>query len=198
MDLVYQGNHEGTAQPLFHIDMFLTLAGRSPSGRYRVLVGDPSLAPAAPSTSARGYSMQNVYDAIAKSLEPRFDVIRNSLPLTFYTKKIQVSALNQPQDPDLHAIYLELTNAGLSEVDLRSWYFATANNALVQDAPTDRHVWLPTYGQDPNYTYLKGSDAANRELWESFGYTVTELPSFHRLARGLGAVHCIQKYLARA
>src|SRR5688500_8453169 len=198
VDLVYQGNHEGTAQPLFHIDMFLTLAGRSASGRYRLLVGDPSLAPAAPSTSAPGYSMQKVYDAIAKSLETRFDVIRNPLPLTFHTQKIAVSALHQPHDPDLHAIYVELTNAGLSEVDLRSWYFATANNALVQNAPADRHVWLPTYGHGATYSYLQASDAANRQLWESFGFTVTELPSFHRLARGLGAVHCIQKYLARA
>jgi hypothetical protein len=197
VDLVYQGNHEGTAQPLFHIDMFLTPAGRGPSGRYRLLVGDPSLGPAAPSPSATGYNMQRVYDAIAKSLETRFEILRNPLPLTFHSEKIPVSALNQPQDPDLYAIYEELTNAGLSEVDLRSWYFATANNALVQNDPADRRVWLPTYGHGATYTYLQASDKVNRQLWESLGYRVTELPSFHRLARGLGAVHCIQKYLAR-
>src|SRR5699024_1363180 len=32
----------GTAQPIFHIDMFITLAGRGASGRYRLLVGSPS------------------------------------------------------------------------------------------------------------------------------------------------------------
>ena len=198
VDHVYQANHEGTAQPLFHIDMFVTPAGRANSGKYRLLVGDPSLAPASPSTSAPGYSMQRVYDAIAKSLEADFEVLRNPLPLTFHSRKIAVASLNLPQDPDLHAIYLELNKAGLSEVELRSWYFATANNALVQNDPTDRHVWLPTYGHGAAYSYLQASDATNRKLWESLGYTVTELPSFHRLARGLGAVHCIQKYLARA
>ena len=125
-----------------------------------------------------------------------FEIVRNPLPLTFSSRRIAVADLNRPQDPDLHAIYLELTRAGLSEVDLRSWYFATANNALVQNDPADRRVWLPTYGYG-SYAYLRVSDTANRQLWESMGYAVTELPSFHRLARGLGSVHCIQKYLAR-
>src|SRR5207253_2435315 len=34
----------GVAQPIFHIDMFITLGGRLPSGKYRVVVGSPAMA----------------------------------------------------------------------------------------------------------------------------------------------------------
>lgn len=198
VDVVFQGNQQGTAQPLFHIDMFLTLAGRNADGQYQILVGDPSLAPNPPATSFAGYTMQNIYDNIDTNLKNAgFETIRNPLPLTFDPQTIPVAALNRPDDSNLYAIYLQLTNAGLTEVTLRSWYFATANNALVQNDAADRRVWLPTYGHG-SYSYLQASDQANKELWEDLGYTVVMLPSFHRLARGLGAVHCIQKYLDRS
>jgi len=197
IDHVFQGNQEGTAQPLFHIDMFLTLAGRDAANKYQVFVGDPSLAPPPASPNWNSYAMQNVYDSVARSLQNAgMSVIRNPLPLTFFSKQIQVSQLNDPTDPQLYAIYQQLTQAGVTQVALRSWYFATANNALVQVAHNDKRVWLPTYGHG-TYSYLAESDAANKRIWERLGFTVTLLPSFHRLARGLGAVHCIQKYLAR-
>jgi hypothetical protein len=197
VDHVFQGNHDGTAQPLFHIDMFLTLAGRDSANKYQVLVGDPSLAPPPASPNWNSYAMQNVYDSVARSLQNAgMTVIRNPLPITFVTKQILVSQLNDPNDPSLQAIYQQLTNEGVTQVALRSWYFATANNALVQIAQNDKHVWLPTYGHG-TYSYLAESDAANKRIWERLGFNVTALPSFHRLARGLGAVHCIQKYLAR-
>ena len=209
VDLIYQGNKNGTAQPLFHIDMFLSLAGRNSNGDYRILVGDPSLGPVVPSPNASAYSMQNVYNSIASNLSMMgFDVIRNPLPLTFTSQIINVSELNRPNDPDLYAIYTTLSAAGLTQVELRSWYFATANNALIQNGGTapERKVWLPTYGHDlrapgtyeRDYSYLQTSDNENKRIWEGLGYTVEFLPSFHKLARGLGAVHCIQKYLSRA
>ena len=55
-EVLYFGNKPGTVQPLFHIDMFVTLAGRAEDGRYRVLVGDPHLAAqilAMPDSAAR-------------------------------------------------------------------------------------------------------------------------------------------------
>ena len=57
---VYAGNAPGTRQPIFHIDMFVSLAGRGDDGRYRVLVGDPREAarltgePLQPHAMARG------------------------------------------------------------------------------------------------------------------------------------------------
>ena len=188
----------GTKQPLFHIDMFLTLAGRNAAGKYQILVGDPSLGPAPPSTSYQSYTMQDVFDRIAQHLTAQgYAVIRNPLPLTFQSKTVPVAAFNRPDAPALFAIYNELTKAGLAQVDLRSWYFATANNSLVQNDPADKRVWMPTYGHG-SYAYLQASDQDNKAVWEALGYQVELLPSFHSLARGLGAVHCIQKYLARS
>lgn len=198
VDVVFQGNHPGTAQPLFHIDMFLSLAGRD-GQKYRVFVGDPSKGPAPPSSLlVASYAMQNVYDAIANALasDGRFTVTRNPLPLTFTEQMIPVSQLNRPDDSKIYAIYGELTKAGQTQVAIRRWYFATANNALVEITSSSKTVWLPTYGHGP-YAYLKASDDANAKLWTDLGFAVKLLPSFHRLARGLGAVHCIQKYLER-
>ena len=120
---------------------------------------------------------------------------------------VDVSRFNRPNDPELYSIYTTLTNAGVAQVELRGWYFATANNALVQNATdsNDKKVWLPTYGYDlqspgtseKDYSYLQASDNANKLIWENLGYSVEMLPSFHSLARGLGAVHCIQKYVSR-
>lgn len=209
VDMVYQGNQNGTAQPLFHIDMFLSLAGRDQNGSYQILVADPSLGPATPwSMSGAGYSMQNVFNNIANNLSASgYTVIRNPLPITYSSRMLNTSDFNRPNDSELYSIYTILNGAGVSQVELRSWYFATANNALVQNTPdaNDKKVWLPTYGYDlqtpgtteKDYSYLQVSDNANKLIWENLGYTVEMLPSFHRLARGLGAVHCIQKYISR-
>jgi len=41
---LYFGNVAGTRQPLFHIDMFISLVGRTDDGRFKLLVGDPRMA----------------------------------------------------------------------------------------------------------------------------------------------------------
>jgi hypothetical protein len=198
VDMVFQGNESGTVQPLFHIDMFLTLAGRDATGKYQILVGDPSMAPIHPSVNPPAvYSMQNVYDAIADFFKSSgFNVIRNPLPLTFSTEKVQLEKLNVPDYQPIYEIYLKLHNLGLTEIELRSWYFATANNALVENTASCKRVWLPTYGYE-EYEYLQESDRKNQEIWQNLGFEVTMLPNFHSLASGLGAVHCIQKYIER-
>ena len=35
-EILYYGNNEGTMQPLFHIDMFITLVGRNDNGKFQV------------------------------------------------------------------------------------------------------------------------------------------------------------------
>ena len=197
VDMVFQGNEQGTVQPLFHIDMFLSLAGRDANGKYQILVGDPSMAPMPPSAMVNSYTMQNVYDAIADGLKSGgFTVIRNPLPLTFSKQTVKLEELNHSENEKLYRIYLELRNLGLTEVELRNWYFATSNNALVEITDTFKRVWLPTYGYD-EFKYLEDSDKKNQDIWENLGFEVTMLPNCHILASGLGAVHCIQKYIER-
>jgi hypothetical protein len=57
-------------------------------------------------------------------------------------------------------------------------------------------VLIPSYGHGP-YSHLEATDARNREIWEELGFEVRLLGDFHPFAQGLGAVHCIKKYLAR-
>jgi hypothetical protein len=171
-EIIYAGNATGTAQPLFHIDMFITLAGRDGDGRYRVLVGDPGLAAKLLGERPRPHAMQEAFDSIAAGLRRlRFTVIRNPLPLVYV------------DDPARRE---------------RFWYFATANNALVEDGGEGhRHVYLPTYAHGA-WASLTPVDERNALIWQELGFSVHLLPDCHPLAENLGAVHCIKKYLARS
>jgi hypothetical protein len=168
-ETICAGNARNTVQPLFHIDMFVTLVGKMPGGKFGVLVGDPSRAYAILGGRAPAHAMQPVFDDIAARLEAAgFEVIRNPLPLVYM------------DDPAARE---------------RLWYFATSNNALVQNGST-KEVWLPTYGYG-DWASLRKTDAANEAVWKGLGFTVHLLSDFHPFAENLGAVHCIKKYLAR-
>jgi hypothetical protein len=169
-DFAYLGNEEGTRQPLFHIDMFLTLAGRSSSGAYRVLVGDPRLAAETLGEPVPPYAMTDVFDDIAEQLADRgFEVVRNPLPLVYVSDDARRE---------------------------RTWYFATANNALVEVSDQRKRVLLPSYGHTA-WPELAATDQANVAVWEGLGFEAVLLGDFHPFAQNLGAVHCIKKYLAR-
>lgn len=169
-EVVFYGNEEGTVQPIFHLDMFITPAGRDAAGRRRVVVGDPRLAAKELGVPLWRHSMAGVFDDIARGLERRgFAVHRNPLPLVYVDDVVRRT---------------------------RVWYFATANNALVEITSSSDRIWLPTYGHGP-WSALEATDLANRRVWESLGFDVTELTDAHAIAEQLGAVHCIKKYLAR-
>jgi hypothetical protein len=169
-EIIAAGNRAGTVQPLFHIDMFITLIGRlSAPQPYRILVGDPSRAFSILGGQTPPHAMQRVFDDIAAQLElAGFEVIRNPLPLIYMDDEARRE---------------------------RYWYFATSNNALVQNAPT-KQVWLPTYGYG-SWPELQATDQANTKVWTDLGFEVHALGDFHAFAENLGAVHCIKKYLER-
>lgn len=169
-EFLYRGNGPGTVQPMFHIDMYITLVGRLASGKYQVMVGDPRMAAQTLGQELKPEAMAEIYDDIAAQFRALdFDVVRNPLPLTY------------DDDPDARE---------------RTWYFATANNALVQNNGASKKVWLPTYGHR-KWPELAATDAQNKSIWEGLGFEVAMLGDFHPFAFGLGAVHCIKKYLAR-
>jgi hypothetical protein len=168
-EVLHFGNANGTLQPLFHIDMFISLAGRVGGGPYTVLVGDPQLAADTLGEPLPEGAMQDVFDDIARGLgELGFNVIRSPLPLAY-------------DDDD--------------STRTRYWYFATGNNVLTQDTP--KKVWIPTYGHGP-WAKLAATDDAIRRIWEGLSFEVEMLPDFHPFAANLGAAHCIKKYLARS
>jgi hypothetical protein len=155
----------GRTQPIFHLDMFLTLAGRGQNGRYRVLVGDPLLADSILARTPAPNSLACIFDDIAQRLRRLgFEVIRNPLPLT----------------------YVDYVDEGV-----RSWYYATSNNCIVQvDREAGNRVWLPTYGHG-DWASLRATDEANASAWAGLGFDVTLLGDYHRFAQNLGSAHCI-------
>ena len=193
----------GAYQPIFHIDMFVTLVGRR-DDRFTVLVGDPSMADSMLGTTSP-YGLADVYDQIARTFAGAgMDVVRN--PLVHRPTRGRAFSV-----ADLRRIAERNGNAGLLEavgelaaqgagddtrVTVRSWHHVTWNNCLVEDsAPEGRHVYLPTYGGGaPD---LAGLDAHMAALWEGLQYTVHPLADFGSFARRQGVVHCIKKYLRR-
>jgi hypothetical protein len=171
LEELYAGNAPGTRQPIFHIDMFVSLAGRGADDRYRVLVGDPREAARLTGEPLQPHAMAEAFDDIARGLAARgYDVGRSPLPLV------------HEDDPQARR---------------RSWYFATSNNALVHAPAGERPtVLLPTYGHGP-FEALRETDRRHAEIWSQLGYDVVALGDFHPFASNLGAAHCITKYLGR-
>lgn len=199
------GDGVGTFQPIFHIDMFLTLVGPGAGGRFQVMVGSPALG--AELTGSRSpFGLDDVYDAIAGQLAAAgLQVVRNPLihrpeiGPTFTVVELRLMA-NQPGSESLLPAFNDLIAAGAREHDaahVRTWHHVTWNNCLVEHAPdVGRHVYLPTYGHFP-YEDLKVVDDEMTALWERLGFQVHLLGDFNPFARRQGAVHCIKKYLRR-
>ncbi|PRY03385.1 hypothetical protein CLV24_14117 [Pontibacter ummariensis] len=170
-ELFFMKNTESSAQPIFHIDMFISLAGRGEEGKYRVLVGDPRMAADSLQNDHDDLATPEVFDDIADLLtQLGFDVIRNPLPLVYVDDEAE---------------------------RVRKWYFATSNNALVEvKANDEKTVWLPSYGHG-NWQELEKTDQENKAIWQQLGFNVILLENFHPFAEHNGAVHCIKKYLKR-
>ncbi|WP_266205105.1 hypothetical protein [Pontibacter kalidii] len=170
-ELLYMRNKEGSVQPVFHIDMFLTLAGRNENGKYRVLVGDPRMASDLLHNKYAALATPEAFDEIAALLTRlKFEVIRNPLPLVYVDDE---------------------------QRRVRKWYYATYNNALVEvRSAQERTVWLPSYGHG-NWPELQRTDEENKAIWEQLGFRVILLGDFHPFAAFAGSVHCIKKYVER-
>ncbi len=175
----------GNRQPIFHIDMFLSLAGRAGRAgtKYQVLVGDPGLADRTLGWQPVAHNLQGEFDAVADQLRRLgFSVRRTPLPYV----SVDVRG----------AFEVEVDGRRVEVAGERLWYFATSNNCLVQIDGEAKDVWLPTYGHAP-FEELAATDDLHRRTWESLGFTVHQLGDFHLFAMRLGALHCIKKYLAR-
>ena len=198
------GNGVGTFQPIFHIDMFITLLGLNNHGKFEILVGSPALGDKLLGTQSP-FALDDVYDSISESLsELGFSVKRN--PLVHWPtvgKSFVFSKLNdmasQPGYETLAQAVKELASAGATEnsiVRIRDWHHITWNNCLVENSSSKgRHVYLPTFGKAK--ANLRPVDVEMKSIWEGFGFQVHLLSDFNKFAERQGVVHCIKKYLAR-
>jgi hypothetical protein len=199
------GGGTGDLQPIFHIDMFVTLAGPADDGRFRVLVGSPELADSTLGTKSP-FALQTAYDEIAAEFDRRgFAVQRN--PLVHrpqITQQLTFAALREfsgtADGAELRQVVGEFATAGAqpeSTIQVRSWHHITWNNCLVENSssagPT---VYLPTFGHGEQADLAVIDDEMDR-LWTGLGFSVVRLADFNAFASRLGVVHCIKKYLAR-
>jgi hypothetical protein len=194
----------GAFQPIFHIDMFITLVGRE-DGAFTLLVGDPAMADDMLGTSSP-YALREAYDQIAATLAAAgFEVRRNPLvhrrtPGQMVTLAELRTTADQDGDPGLAQAVRELADAGARDdttVTVRDWHHITWNNCLVENsADAGRHVYLPTFGHGRNRD-LAVIDEHMTRLWTELGFEVHPLADFNSFARRQGVVHCIKKYLRR-
>ncbi|HEV2760990.1 MAG TPA: hypothetical protein VGV86_15630 [Acidimicrobiales bacterium] len=199
------GDGAGTYQPIFHIDMFITLVGPDPDGAFNVLVGSPALGDELLGTRSP-FSLDSVFDSIAAQLAAAgMKVHRN--PLVHRPevgRSLTVAQLRdiagEPGNESLLEAVTELLAAGATdstEVRVRSWHHVTWNNCLVENSTTvGRRVYLPTFGHPPNED-LAPVDEEMKAFWERLGFSVHDLGDFNPFARRQGVVHCIKKYLGR-
>jgi hypothetical protein len=199
------GGGTGDLQPIFHIDMFVTLAGPGDDGRFRVLVGSPDLADATLGTTSP-FSLQTAYDEIAAEFAQRgFAVERN--PLVHrpeITQELSFAALREfagtADGAELREVVAAFAAAGAVDdtpIQVRSWHHITWNNCLVENSSSaGRTVYLPTFGHG-DQADLAVIDDEMEQLWTGLGFTVVRLADFNAFASRLGVVHCIKKYLGR-
>jgi hypothetical protein len=198
------GGGTGDLQPIFHIDMFVTLAGPGDDGRFRVLVGSPALADSVLGTKSP-FSLQTAYDEIAAEFSRRgFAVERN--PLVHrpeITQRLTFAALREfsgtADGAELREVVAAFAAAGAADdttIQVRSWHHITWNNCLVESSSTGRTVYLPTFGHGAQADLVVIDDEMER-LWTGLGFTVVRLADFNAFASRLGVVHCIKKYLGR-
>lgn len=205
--LDYMLDGVGIHQPVFHIDMFITLVGRNSSGKFTILVGSPSLG-ATLSGEKSPQPMDQAYNEIAAQFPAsEFDVHRTPIihkPLKLgetYTFADLATLSQEDRWKSFRkpvAQFRALGAADDTKVQGREFGCVTWNNCLVENSSKGKHVYLPTFGHGNN-GHLKAVDEFMRLLWkDKLHFDVKMLGDFTPFAARSGVVHCIKKYLARS
>lgn len=206
LDIVGAGT--GPYQPIFHIDMFISLIGKNEDGKFEMMVGSPKLGNELLGLPDMRHNLQAAYDEIARSFK-RQGIIVHRNPMVHYPeftgRRISISylqnlAIQNPDDRDVNSALKDLYSLGARENDIakvRNWHHITSNNCLVERSDKfGKHVYLPTFGHG-QYSELSVLDNYMKEMWESFGFSVHQLGDFNSFAKRQGVVHCITKYIKR-
>jgi hypothetical protein len=165
----------GRRQPVFHLDMFMSLAGRDPDGRLRVLVGDTRMASTlvgAPALADMGERLADRLDETAEQLRDAggFAVIRNPLPLICSEDAglLDWSRVSVEREfagvAGADEVLDHMQRYAVRRIGVRRWYFATQNNAVgfrTQDG--GGAVLLPTYAHG-RWRGLAAAERRNAEI----------------------------------
>lgn len=173
-------------QPIFHIDLFVSLAGRDIHGNEIVIVGDPIYTCLGDENTDDERDGKIIVKRIRKKLNKeiipslqkfeltrgrRFKVVRIPMPLAYYRKEGETQ---------------------------KRWYWNSYNNSLVEFiSHNDKQVWMPTFGHGHKFADLASFDLQAMLIWESLGFKVNLMTDYNLLAQRQGAIRCITKVLSR-
>lgn len=163
---------KGSRQAVFHIDVYITPAGRDEAGRPRLLVGDPRLAADLAGLEPPPAAYAARFDAEAAALAASgFAVVRNPLPATAVD----------------HAHRRRRTRHVLSP-----------NNAWVETVEgRPGRAWVPHFAAGPEDP-LATVDAAMTALWQRLGFKTVPVAGLLPLALRNGGLNCASRILHRA
>lgn len=211
-------------QPLFHLDLFLTLAGyNATKTSYTIVVGHPEL------------GVEDVQE-----IEPDFYLFLNKwltqmqASISSCVEHLKVSFKNQLNVKlEIVSVPLVLTYNDIitSSKRVREWFWTTYNNCLVEYIPTplpaSKKVWLPSYGHPKtsdyshkvmdeevarpvraittgiikygDWSFLGKYDKISKQVWKSLGFEVCLLQqNYLPFARQHGSLNCFTNCLDRA
>lgn len=162
---------KGSRQAVFHIDVYVTPAGRDETGRPRLLVGDPCLAADLAGLEPPPSAFAARFDADAAALSAAgFSVVRNPLPAT---------AVDHPHRRR------------------RTRHILSPNNAWVEtEEGRPGRAWVPQFGAGPGDP-LSIVDAAMTALWRSLGFEPVAVAGLLPLALRNGGLNCASRILRR-
>ena len=168
--------HQGEYQPIFHIDMFMTLAGKSAQGKELILVGDTRRAKSLLGQRAIPDVISDSFDRIVEQLDnnPNLNCEVMRIPLDLW--------LDDDNDP-------------------RTGTFLTYNNCLIEVFGANKNVYLPAYASVSSSSVNRRTlDNEIERIFaeEDLGFRVTLMEgSYHELCKRGGSLHCITKTLRR-
>jgi hypothetical protein len=206
----YQGSTKG--QAIFHLDIFITLAGKNDQEQEILVVGEPVIGffitddmssdvkdlikqIITQTTEAINQTIDTLHKEL-QYLSIPFKIIRNPLPLTYYDEVIKGKKT-------------------------RYWCWATYNNCLIEYYYTDKgldpemikNVIMPSYGISSDYSSSKCEDTGqkhgswtdlhiydlqNQWLWEMLGYNVTLMrQDYNPFTRRQGSLNCLTNCIER-
>jgi len=158
---IYHVGNESSRQPIFHIDMFMTLAVRSDDTDV-VVLGRPALA------------REHMPDAWP--IDAELDKELQEIATTLRAQGIDVLEIPMP-------IF------GVREAKmLIAFYYAPYSNALVETG-SSRRVWLPQFSS--TWAAVQTIDDIVAATWrDELGYEVIPIPGCTTFASSPGGLHC--------
>lgn len=198
-------------QPVFDLDMFLSLAGRiekgKDKGKYLLLLARPvpfagSLPPGSEASD---------FDAVAEQLlESHGDkFVIERIPLLYIDAELQGTLMRWIMD-------WSSFNSTMDQSAKSAAIWLTYNNVLAEVTPNEKRVWMPTYDIPDAFcsgfsrsippravanmlALTKDLDAESHSIWAGVaGFAVEKMGPMNIWADQLGAIRCLSTELRRS